>query len=328
MSVGRNGWGHWRVGCRVAAASLAVRRWLPPVLATVLAIAGCASNRSAPVIERAAAKKPAHRSSLSASDWRPQTYQVQKGETLYGIAFDHGFDYRELAQWNEIGPPYVIKVGQQLRLTPPQQTVVTTPLKQLAPVEIARADNSSLLKTEPKAVKLPYAEQGTGEKPIKAEQPQARPPVAERKEPPKETPPESKDEATAGAEDDNGLEWAWPTPGKVVAGFKEGSSAKGLDIAGKSGQPVYAAAPGKVVYSGSGLRGYGKLVIIKHNKTYLSAYAHNSLILVKEGQNVARGQKIAEMGDSDADQVKLHFEVRRLGKPVDPMKYLPSERTS
>jgi len=115
-----------------------------------------------------------------------------------------------------------------------------------------------------------------------------------------------------------------PAKGKVIASFNEASNLKGVDISGKMGQPVFASAPGKVVYSGSGLRGYGKLVIIKHNKTYLSAYAHNSQILVKEGQSVVKGQRIAEMGDSDTDQVKLHFEIRRLGKPADPLKHLPA----
>ena len=114
-----------------------------------------------------------------------------------------------------------------------------------------------------------------------------------------------------------------PTQGKLIAGFSEPAKRKGIDISGKLGQPVVASAAGKVVYSGSGLRGYGKLIIIKHNKTYLSAYAHNDKLLVKEGQTVTRGQKIAEMGNTDADQVKLHFEVRYHGKPVDPAKYLP-----
>jgi lipoprotein NlpD len=123
--------------------------------------------------------------------------------------------------------------------------------------------------------------------------------------------------------DDDKLDWQWPAKGRVVAGFSETANLKGIDIAGTAGEPVYASAAGRVVYAGSGLRGYGKLVIIKHNKTYLSAYAHNREILVKEGQQVARGQKIAEMGSSDADQVKLHFEIRRLGKPMDPARYLP-----
>ena len=123
--------------------------------------------------------------------------------------------------------------------------------------------------------------------------------------------------------DDAKLDWAWPTSGKVIAGFSEGSNLKGIDIAGKAGQPVLASAAGRVVYAGAGLRGYGKLVIVKHNNTYLSAYAHNREILVKEGQQVSKGQKIGEMGDTDADQVKLHFEIRRLGKPIDPAKFLP-----
>jgi lipoprotein NlpD len=123
--------------------------------------------------------------------------------------------------------------------------------------------------------------------------------------------------------DDEKIDWIWPATGKIISGFSETSNLKGIDIAGKSGQPILASASGKVVYAGSGLRGYGKLIIVKHNNTFLSAYAHNKEISVKEGQQVTKGQKIAEMGDTDADQVKLHFEIRRLGKPVDPTKFLP-----
>jgi lipoprotein NlpD len=123
--------------------------------------------------------------------------------------------------------------------------------------------------------------------------------------------------------DDDGLRWMWPANGKVIAGYSETSNLKGIDIGGAAGTPIVASAPGKVVYAGSGLRGYGKLIIVKHNSTFLSAYAHNREILVKEGQQVVRGQKIAEMGNTDTSDVKLHFEIRRLGKPVDPLKYLP-----
>jgi len=139
-----------------------------------------------------------------------------------------------------------------------------------------------------------------------------------------ESKPETKPEAKPAEASVSGDEiaWIWPANGKTLATFSEGGN-KGVDIAGKTGDPVIAAGDGKVVYSGTGLRGYGKLVIIKHNNTYLSAYAHNQNILVKEGQSVSKGQKIAEMGNTDADQVKLHFEVRRQGKPVDPLKYLP-----
>jgi lipoprotein NlpD len=128
--------------------------------------------------------------------------------------------------------------------------------------------------------------------------------------------------ATADADDDR-VDWVWPVKGRIVTGFSEAASLKGIDIAGTAGHPVAASAGGKVVYAGTGLRGYGKLIIIKHNATYLSAYAHNREILVKEGQQVAKGQKIAEMGSTDADQVKLHFEIRRHGKPMDPLRYLP-----
>lgn len=251
-------------------------------------------------------------------DWRPQTYTVQKGDTLYGIALEHGFDYKEVAEWNGIAPPYTIRIGQQLKLNTSPQAVVVTPLKTGPAVETKPTGEDALLKTQPKAVKLPYLEQTEKVATAKAEVPD--------KPAPTELPAEKKE--VTPAEDDERVEWNWPTAGKVIASFNEASSSgKGLDIGGKSGQPVLAAGPGKVVYSGSGLRGYGKLVIIKHNKTYLSAYAHNRQILVKEGQSVTRGQKIAEMGDSDADQVKLHFEIRRFGKPVDPIKYLPSDKS-
>jgi lipoprotein NlpD len=134
------------------------------------------------------------------------------------------------------------------------------------------------------------------------------------------TPPSNGNGAADDAED---LDWTWPAKGKLVTGFSDTANLKGIDIAGTAGQAIVASAPGRVVYAGSGLRGYGKLVIIKHNKTFLSAYAHNREIVVKEGQQVTRGQKIAEMGSTDTDQVKLHFEIRRLGRPMDPMKYLP-----
>jgi lipoprotein NlpD len=122
---------------------------------------------------------------------------------------------------------------------------------------------------------------------------------------------------------DSGIDWVWPATGKVITGFSDTANLKGIDIAGKAGQPVLASAAGKVVYAGTGLRGYGKLVIVKHNADYLSAYAHNREILVKEGQQVTKGQKIAEMGNTDSDQVKLHFEIRQRGKPVDPLRFLP-----
>jgi lipoprotein NlpD len=266
---------------------------------------------------------------------------VQKGDTLYAVALEYGYDYKELAELNGISPPYVIRIGQQLRLMTHAQTqpvaqaqpqeggVVTSPLR---PVTTVAEAKEGALKTQPKAVKIPYSAEAEAAPPaVTAPKPEAvaaKPPGLEEKAKPNETKPaaiagEVSKPAQSAATDDEDLDWAWPSKGKIISSFNEGASLKGVDISGKAGQPVLATAPGKVVYSGSGLRGYGKLVIIKHNKTYLSAYAHNSQILVKEGQAVVKGQRIAEMGDSDADQVKLHFEIRRLGKPVDPIKYLP-----
>jgi lipoprotein NlpD len=190
--------------------------------------------------------------------------------------------------------------------------------------------NTPIFKTEPKAIKLPYSEQvlaqlqhqpsavpeevrATPAPPVAAPAPGATAPA----------PPLRADSGRVPEIDDDSLGWIWPAQGKIVAGFSESANLKGIDIAGRSGEPVVASAAGKVVYAGTGLRGYGKLIIVKHNNTFLSAYAHNKEIDVKEGQQVAKGQKIAEMGDTDADQVMLHFEIRRLGKPVDPTKLLP-----
>jgi len=282
-------------------------------------ISGCASTKSsAPVVDRASVGQKTHAKSRKDEDLRPQTYTVQKGDTLYGIALEHGFDYKDIAEWNSIASPYTIRIGQQLKLNTSPQTVVVSPFKAGAVMETRQAGEDHLLKTQPKAVKQPYVEQTEKVSTAKAESPDKLAPA--------ELPAEKKE--VIQTEDDERVEWNWPAAGKVIAPFNEASSSgKGLDIGGKSGQSVVAAGPGKVVYSGSGLRGYGKLVIIKHNKTYLSAYAHNHKILVKEGQAVTRGQQIAEMGDSYADQVKLHFEIRRFGKPADPIKYLPSDKS-
>ena len=309
------------------------------LVATVLA--GCSSSgHRAPVVEHGESarksvvavettpKKVAHE-----KDWRPQVHVVQKGDTLYSIAFNYGFDYHELAELNGIQNPDVISIGQEIKLFPgsaastvrPAASVPVTGGTDTKPIE-------SLVKEQPRLAKYAYSEAAV----VQIEKVQQNKPdvavaaKAESKPKPEaklETKPEAKPEAKpdngSDGGDDEALEWSVPTQGKLVGEFSESANRKGIDIAGKPGQPITASAPGKVVYSGSGLRGYGKLVIIKHNKTYLSAYAHNDQVLVKEGQSVTRGQKIAEMGNTDADQVKLHFEVRRFGKPVDPAKYLP-----
>jgi lipoprotein NlpD len=184
------------------------------------------------------------------------------------------------------------------------------------------------IKSEPQARKLPYSPENvallqrgeTQPTPAAGPAPAPTPALAPVPAPAPAAAPAGKTDADIDEEDK--VEWGWPARGKILAGFSEASN-KGLDIAGKLGDPVIAAAPGRVVYSGSGLRGYGKLVIIKHNKTYLSAYAHNKDVLVKEGQSVVKGQKIAEIGSTDTDAPKLHFEIRKLGKPVDPARFLP-----
>lgn len=291
------------------------------LLAAAAVLAGCASSKQpAPVLERggatakaAVAAEAGHKKGRE-KDWRPQVYVVQKGDTLYSIAFNYGFDYHELAELNGIQDPNLIQVGQQIRL-------FADAAARPAPVESKPA--GSLVKDQPKVVKYAYSDAAMAQI-GKVQEPgnvsaatAAKPAESQPKPQPKSGPADDSGEA------DEALEWSLPAKGKVIGEFSESANRKGIDIAGKLGQPVFASAPGKVVYSGSGLRGYGKLVIIKHNKTYLSAYAHNDQVLVKEGQSVTRGQKIAEMGNTDADQVKLHFEVRRLGKPVDPAKYLP-----
>ena len=172
------------------------------------------------------------------------------------------------------------------------------------------------MKTQPLAQRVPYSDEAYAR--MAKVQPAAKPEVKPEPTAP-EVKPDGKPEAPRG---DGEVDWAWPTAGKVIGNFNDGSN-KGVVIAGKMGQPVQASAAGRVIFSGTGIRGLGKLVVIRHNANYLSVYAHNNTLLVKEGQNVTKGQKIAEMGNSDSDQVKLHFEIRRQGKPVDPVKLLP-----
>ncbi len=263
-------------------------------------------------------------------DWRPEFHVVKKGDTLYSIALDYGQDYREVAAWNNLEDPALIRLDQRLRLFPPDSVgELAHPQAVPLPAVIPPAPIAVPVKTEPKARKLPYSEQALAQ--LKAATP--KPTTAPSAPPPAAAPvkpavtatatPVSKETGSA----DVRLVWEWPTQGKLIYVFGEGTNQKGVGIEGRSGQAVLASAPGRVVYSGSGLRGYGKLIIIKHNTSYLSVYAHNSLIMVKEGQSVAKGQKIAEMGNSDSDRVALHFEIRRLGKPIDPLQYLP-ERNS
>jgi lipoprotein NlpD len=225
-------------------------------------------------------------------------YIVKPGDTLIRISIDTGQSWRDLARWNGLDNPNLLEVGQALRVVPPgvepsavSVKPVSTPRLEVKPLEGRPAPNAVPLTI---ATPAPASSTATA--------------------PPPSAPPR---------DGDDDLLWAWPASGTVVAPFDD-SRSKGLAISGKAGDPVQAAADGRVVYAGSGLRGYGNLIIVKHNATYLSAYAHNQTLLVKEDQAVRRGQKIAEMGASDAERVQLHFEIRKLGKPIDPARLLPA----
>jgi lipoprotein NlpD len=234
--------------------------------------------------------------------------------------------------WNNLANPNDIKVDQVLRVLPPEGGAQTGSVAATSGVETrplsasSAAASAATNKTGPRGDKRPYSESALAElqKPDGAVA--TAPAIASRTEPPKITDSRSAekmpDAPGATANDDDGIAWIWPADGKVVANFSDGK--KGIDIAGKLGQPVLAAGSGKVLYAGSGIRGYGNLVIVKHTNNLLSAYAHNKTIFVKEDQTVNKGQKIAEMGSSDTDAVKLHFEIRQQGKPVDPSKFLPN----
>ena len=204
------------------------------------------------------------------------------GDTLYSISWESGRDYRDVARWNNISPPYIIMPGQKLRLYPPPESERTR----------RPARNSS---SSPKPT---YTRKKTG--PEKTVTPDRGLPASTKR-----------------------LAWMWPTEGTILDRYSASGSNKGIDIAGRKGQPILAAAAGQVVYEGGGLRGYGQLIIIKHNADFLSAYAHCDKIYVKEGNVIKRGQRIADMGSSGADRVKLHFEIRYRGAPVDPQSYLP-----
>jgi lipoprotein NlpD len=273
-------------------------------LAGALLLAGCTTPRPpAPVEERPTTKAPAKPPATEApkppaepasapADSRPAAYTVKPGDTLMRIALETGQAWRDIARWNGIENPNLIEVGQMLRVLPPtgDAVVATKPL------------------TAPKVETKPL--DANGKPPASAASGAASAPAV------------SVAPAVPSRDNDDDVQWAWPASGPVATGFDEARN-KGLAITGKAGDPVLAAADGRVVYAGSGLRGYGNLVIVKHNATYLTAYAHNQTLLVKEDQVVRKGQKIAEMGASDAERVQLHFEVRRQGKPVDPAKLLP-----
>ena len=300
---------------------------------------GCASHAPAPVEDHASAPAVVKSSGQTSAAVSGTFHTVKKGDTLYSIALDNGQDYRDVASWNSLDNPNLIKIGQQLRVSPPDvgaPVAVAKPVSSSGPVEVkpvgatsgsaTTSTNSETLKREPKGGKVVYSEDALararkGELTTPAAPQVVSPPktVDKPAEKPAEKPVEKPAEKTVVDE----LEWVWPANGKLITPFAEGSS-KGLDIAGKNGDPVLAAAAGVVSYAGAGLRGYGNLVVLRHNATFLSVYAHNSKILVKEKQSVTKGQKIAEIGSSDTESPRLHFEIRRQGKPADPQKFLPA----
>ncbi|MFM7532541.1 MAG: peptidoglycan DD-metalloendopeptidase family protein [Rubrivivax sp.] len=266
---------------------------------------------------------------------RPGYYTVRPGDILGRIALDHGQSWRDLARWNGLENPNVIEVGQQLRVVPPgvepgaavarpvtpSGRVETRPLEG-RPVAAAPATGSSGpgSASAPTPASVPAPGSGPPAGPVAA--PGAAPVNAPGGATPPNPAPATASAPTAREEEE--VAWAWPSGGPVIGSFDEARQAKGLAIGGKAGDPVLAAADGRVVYAGTGLRGYGNLVIIKHNALFLSAYAHNQTLLVKEDQVVRRGQKIAEMGSSETERVQLHFEIRRQGRPVDPARLLPA----
>jgi lipoprotein NlpD len=255
---------------------------------------------------------------------KPGFYAIKPGDTLIRVALENGQSWRDIARWNNIDNPNVLEVGQVLRVVPPGIDAsaaaargVTVAKVDTRPLDAKPANGAASV---PTAVLPAVTTTATTTTPTAAPTlPAAAPaPVAAATPPPAPSP--APPAAPRDADDD--VAWAWPSTAAVAAPFDEGRN-KGLVFTGKPGDPVLAAADGRVVYAGSGLRGFGNLVIVKHNNSYLTAYAHNQTLLVKEDQSVRRGQRIAEMGSSDAERVQLHFEIRRLGKPVDPARLLP-----
>lgn len=242
----------------------------------------------------------------AAAEARPGFYTVRPGDTLIRIALDQGVGWREVARWNGLDNPNLIEVGQVLRVAAPTEAPATRPVAPVAKVETKPLDAKPPVASAPSAGMTASAGAASA-----ATSAASAPAVA---------PVPAAGGAPAAASDVN---WAWPAPGAVIASFDEQRNNNGLAIGGKAGEPVLAAADGTVMYAGSGIRGYGNMIVIKHNDTFLSAYAHNQVLLVKEDQVVRRGQQIAQMGNTESDAVKLHFEIRRRGKPVDPARLLP-----
>ncbi|HMB39058.1 MAG TPA: peptidoglycan DD-metalloendopeptidase family protein [Wenzhouxiangellaceae bacterium] len=264
----------------------------------------------------------------------PESYRVRSGDTLYSIAFGYGLDWRRVARWNDISAPYTILVGDWIRLQAPPDmrpavltadTPASTPKpasrRISEPVDGDKADITG--SSRPQQAKTSSSSAGKA-----SAEPEPRPATTAARQPPEIGQDPAGDTAStpvpaAATRSVAGMAWRWPTEGGIARGFNTGASRKGILISGEGGQPIRAAADGEVVYSGNGLIGYGELIIIKHSDRMLSAYAHNRERLVGEGQQVRSGQLIARMGSDEREQFVLHFEIRRDGKPDDPVRYLP-----
>ena len=271
------------------------------------------SAATMPAIETTTAKPPPLGTENAG---KPGYYTVRPGDTLMRVGLDNGQNWRDIARWNGLDNPNVIEAGQVLRVVAPSAEPtagVTRPVVAAGKVESRPLDGAVTTTPGPAAASAVAAAASAPAAPAIAAVAPAATTAATTAAPGAAQPRDPEAEPN----------WMWPAAGPVATGFDEVKS-KGLAITGKVGDPVLAAADGRVVYAGAGLRGYGNLVIVKHNATYLTAYAHNQALLVKEDQAVRRGQKIAEMGNSDAERVQLHFEIRRQGKPVDPARLLPA----
>lgn len=304
----------------------------------LIGLAACSTSlRKAPIVERQPTTiledSPRAQMGGQGSKDAPQVappgyYIVKKGDTLIGIGLDTGNDWRELAAWNNLDNPNRILVGQQLRIVSPNiESNSVSEVKAIsAPVEIRPVTDPSPRKAgDPGA---PAAGAVVGGVPVPGAAKTGLTPAERVGDKPADKVADAKasdkvsDKASSERAEGASLAWTWPANGTIIEGFSETRN-KGIDIALKAGDPVAAALDGQVVYAGNALRGYGNLIIVKHPPGYLTAYAHNRKLLVKEGEAVKRGQQIAEAGNTDAERVKLHFEIRKGGKPVDPVKYLP-----
>ncbi|MFC0694602.1 peptidoglycan DD-metalloendopeptidase family protein [Paraburkholderia humisilvae] len=288
-------------------------------------LAACATRLdNAPVVDRsgalgtAATQQPAQ-PPVPLGPPPPGYYRVKPGDTLYRIALENGQNYRDIATWNNLTNPNQIEVDQLLRVAPPgANPTAVTPGVATAPIAGGAVQSAPIGQAPGAGTSPAPAAAGVAQPPLYGATSNA-PGATATTIPPQ--PPAATSDAAAGP---SAVTFAWPVRGPLLNTFDD-SKNKGLNIGGSLGEPVKASADGRVVYAGNGLRGYGNLIIIKHDATYLTAYAHNSALMVKEGDAVTKGQKIAEMGNSDSDRVMLHFEVRRQGKPVDPLKYLPPQ---